>query len=271
MSFAWLTCVALFLPPVAQDSKLELINPRPTYGYLGAPRPKGAGVLPGDKSHFTFEIKNLKLDESGKAAYSIAIEIRDPEGKLVYEQKPYKSVARNFFGGATLPCSAHVEIPLDSKPGPLDWKVTVVDRSTNKSAMLEGKGKILPADFGIVHVGLFADAEAQVPMSAVGVVGDSAYLRFSAVGFARHKDKKQPQPNVHVSMRILDEQGKPTMGQPLTGKIDSDVAPDARYLPMVFGITLNRPGRFTLEVTAEDRVAKKSSQISYGLRILPLE
>jgi hypothetical protein len=225
--------------------------------------------MPGDTGHFTFEIKNLKLDDSGKASYSIAMEIRDTDGKVVYEQRPYNSVARNFFGGTTLPCSAHIDIPLDMKPGAVDWKITVTDRTTKKSATLEGKGKILPADFGIVNVGLFADAEAQVPMSAVGVVGDSAFLRFSAVGFERAKDKKQP--HVHVSMRILDEQGKPTMAQPLTGKIDADVAADARYLPMVFGITLNRAGRFNLEVTAEDRVAKKSSKVSYALRVLPLE
>lgn len=258
----------MMLLPAAQDNALELTNPRTTYGYLGAPRPK-EGMLPGDKAHFTFEIKNLKLDEAGKASYSIAIEIRDADGKLFFEQRPYNSVARNFFGGATMPCSAHVEVPHDAKPGIVDWKVTVKDRSTKQSAVITGKGKILPADFGIIRVGLFADADTRVPMSAVGVVGDSAYLQFSAVGFARDKDKKQP--NVHVSMRILDEQGKPTMREPITGKIDADVAADASHLPMLFGITLNRAGRFTVEVTAEDRIAGKTSRISYGLRVLPLE
>lgn len=267
MIFTWLPCVMILLP-VAQESKLELSNLRTTYGYLGAPRPKGA-LLPGDAAHFTFEIKNLKLDESGKASYSIAIEIRAADGKIIYEQRPHNSVARNLFGGSTLPCSAHVDVPRDAKPGDVDWKVTVVDRTTKQSAVLAGKSKILPADFGIVRVGLFADAETRVPMSAVGVVGDSAYLQFSAVGFARDKDKKQP--DVHVSMRILDEQGKPTMEKPITGKIDADVAPDAHLLPMLFGITLNRAGRFTVELTAEDKISGKTSRISYGLRVLPLE
>jgi hypothetical protein len=267
MSFAWIPCIVMLLP-AAQDGSLELVNPRTTYGYLGAPRPK-EGMLPGDTAHFTFEIKNLKLDEAGKAFYSIAIEIRDADGKLFFEQKPYNAVARNFFGGATLPCSAHVDVPYDAKPGVVDWKVTVQDRTTKKSATLAGKGKILPADFGIARVGLFADADTRVPMSAVGVVGDSAYLHFSTVGFARDKDKKQP--DVHVSMRILDEQGKPTMARPITGKIDANVPPDAQHLPMLFGLTLNRAGRFTVEVTAEDKIAGKTSRISYGLRVLPLE
>jgi hypothetical protein len=155
------------------------------------------------------------------------------------------------------------------KPGAVDWKVTIVDRTTKQTASIAGKGKVLPADFGIVHVGLFADAETRVPNSAIGVVGDSVFMHFSAVGFARDKDKKQP--DLRVSMRILDEQGKPTMAKPIIGKIDSDVPADARWLPMQFGLTLNRPGRFTIELTAEDRLAGKTSHFSYGIRDLPLE
>src|SRR5262249_1024973 len=177
MSVVCWSCLVLCLPALGED-KLELVNHRPTYGYLGPTRPK-TGSLPGDTVHFTFGIKNLKLDEHGKASYSIAIEIRDGDGKLIYEQKPYNSVAQNFLGGNLLPCSAHVEIPFDAKPGAVAWKITVTDRASKQVATSAGKGLILAPDFGIVQIGLFADAEARVPMSAVGVVGDSAYLRFS--------------------------------------------------------------------------------------------
>jgi len=268
MSLTWLPCILLCLP-AAQGDALEIVNPRATYGHLGAPRPKGVGSLPGDVAHFTFEIKNLKLDDAGKAQFSIAIEIRDQAGKLFYEQKPYNSVAQNFLGGNTLPCSAHVEIPLDAKAGDVAWKVTVVDRSTKQAASVEGKGKILPANFGIVQVGLFADPEGRVPMSAVGVVGDSAYLRFSAVGFGRGKDSMNP--SVQVSMRILDEQGKPTMAKAITSVIDKGAGPKDPYLPLQFAFTMNRAGRFTVELTAEDRVSGQRSQVLYAVRVLPLE
>ena len=89
MSFAWLPYIVLLLP-AAQDATLEIGNARSTYGYLGAAKKIGAGTLPGDAAYFTFEIKNLKLDAGGKASYSIAIEIRDEQGKVFYEQKPYK-------------------------------------------------------------------------------------------------------------------------------------------------------------------------------------
>jgi hypothetical protein len=252
---------------MVQDGKLEIGKPRLTYGYLGAPRPL-TGALPGDIVHYTFEIKNLKFDDAGKAAYSIAIEIRDEKGKLIFEQKPYNSVAQNFLGGNSLPCAAQLEIPLDAKPGPMAWKITVTDRTTKEAVTLAGKGKVLPADFGIVQVGMFGDPDARAPTSAVGVVGDALYLRFALTGFGRDKDKKQP--DTHVSMRILDEQGKPTMKKPLQGALQSGVAADASFLPMQFGLTLNRPGNFTIELTAEDRVTGKTSKVDYKLRVLPL-
>lgn len=268
MSFAWLPAVVLCLAG-APDDKLEIVNHRRTYGYLGAVKPANSGALPGDTAYFTFDLKNLKLDADGKASYSIAIEIRDAAGKIFYEQRPYNSVARNFLGGNSLPCSAHLEIPLDAKPGVVDWKVTVVDRASKQSATLTGKGKVLPADFGVVGVGLFADAETRVPMSAVAAVGDSAYMQFSAVGFARNKDTKQP--NVEFSLRILDEKGKPTMAKPLVGKIDSGVDPKEPLLGVQFGLSLNRVGRFTIELTAEDKISGKRSQVLYGIRVWPLE
>jgi hypothetical protein len=268
MSFAWLPCILLALPPVQGDT-LEIVNQRSTYGYLGAPKMKGIGSLPGDTAHFTFEIKNLKLDANGKASYSIAIEIRDAQGKLFYEQRPYNSVAQNFLGGKTLPCSAHVEIPFNAKPGAVDWKLTIKDRTSNQVAVATGKGKILAPDFGIVQVGLFADPEARVPKSAVGVVGDTAYLHFSTIGFGRGKEGEQP--DLLVSMRILDEQGKATLAKPIVAKVNAGVDPRDRQVMMQFGITLNHAGRFTIELTAEDRLTGKRATIPYAIRVLPLE
>src|SRR6476659_3927755 len=163
---------------LGQALALEVSEPRATYGHLGATRPKSGGILPGDIAHFTFGIKNLKLDDQGVAKYSVAIEIRDAKGKLFYEQKPFNTVAQNVFGGDTIPNSASVSIPLTQPPSDLTWKLTVKDRNTDKSVELKGSGKILPADFGLVRVGTFADAESRVPVAPVGVVGGTIYLNF---------------------------------------------------------------------------------------------
>src|ERR1043165_10174824 len=101
--------------------------------------------------------------------------------------------------------------------------IPLKDRTTKQTVTLSGKGKILPLDFGIVQVGFFADPEARLPISAIGGVGDAYYLHFALVGFERAKESKQP--DLAVSMRILDEQGKPTRTKSLTGKVNADVDP----------------------------------------------
>jgi len=146
---------------VGQTPALEIVEPRATYGHLGAVRPKGAGMLPGDIGFFTFGIKNLKLDDNGLAKYSVGIEVRDSAGKLFFEQKPFNTIAQNVFGGDTIPNSATISVPLNQPPTDLTWKITVKDRNTDKSVEHKGEGKILPADFGLVRVATFADAESR--------------------------------------------------------------------------------------------------------------
>src|SRR5947209_9655093 len=108
----------------AQDAPLEIANAHATYGYLGAPHPKVEGRLPGDAIFFTFDIKNMKLDDSGRASYSLLVEVTDDKGNLIYKQGPTNAVAQNYLGGDSMPCSAHLEIPLDSVPGIHHFKVT---------------------------------------------------------------------------------------------------------------------------------------------------
>jgi hypothetical protein len=246
----------------------EIVNPHGSYGYLGAPRPKGKGYLPGDVAHFSFEIKNLKTDANGRVSYSIAIVITDDSGKVFFEQKPYNSFAQTYFGGTSLPAAARIEIPLDTKPSTMHWKVTVTDRTTGKSTFQEGTGAVLPPDFGLVQIGTFSDAEGKAPMAPVGVVGGQLYLGFGVVGFARGSDK---QPNVKVSLQIRDEKGKLTTAKPLTGEVNKDIAADVRVIPLHFGLTLDRAGRFTLELSAQDQISGKTATVSLPVRILTAE
>jgi hypothetical protein len=245
----------------------EIVNPRATYGHLGAPRPK-EGFLPGDVAHFSFQIKNLKADAKDRVSYSIAIVIADEKGKVFFEQKPYNSFAQNFFGGNALPAAARVEVPLDTKPGAMNWKVTVTDRTTGKSTELKGQGKVLPADFGLVQVGTFADVEGKVPVPPVGVVGSQLHLGFGVVGFGRGKDK---QPDIKISLRIRDEKGQLTTANPLTGEVNKDIPADARVVPMHFGLALDRAGRFMIELSAHDETSGKTSMVQFPVRILASE
>lgn len=255
------------LVSAALTGQLEITEPKLTYGHLGAPRPKVAGILPGDVVHFTFGIKNLKFDENGVAKYSVGIEVRDPAGKLFFEQKPFNTIAQNVFGGDTVPGSVSINVPLTQAPTDLNWKMIVKDRTAGTSVEKSGSGKVLPADFGIVQVGTFADAESKVAVPPVGVVGGTLYLNFSAVGFGRDKDKK---PDLNVEMKILDEAGKPTLSKAMTGRIQN--APeDEKVVPLNFALSLNRPGAYTVQINARCAHGNKSATVSLPIKILPMD
>jgi len=262
----WMNTLALLILGGAPG--LEIVEPRATYGHLGAVRPK-EGILPGDIAYFTFQIKGLKFDDAGLAKYSVAIEVKDEKGNLFYEQKPFNSIAQNLFGGDSLPVSAHVVIPAETPPGNLSWKVTVTDRVANKSVEQKGAGKVLPAALGLVRVGTFADPEDRVPTPPVGVVGSTIYLSFAAVGFGR--DKKSGTPDLHVEMRILDEKKQPTMAKPLTGRVNEDIGATTRIVPLQFPLTLNRPGAFTVELSLRCAHSNETARITLPVRVLPME
>ena len=230
------------------------------------PRMAAKGRLPGDIVYFAFDIKNMKLDETGRASYTLLVEVTDDKGHLIYKQGPTNAVAQNYLGGNSLPCSAHLELPLDSVPGTHHLKVTITDRSSKKTVSLERTGKILTPDFGLVRVASFADRETKVPAASVGVVGESIYISFAPVGFSR--DKGTGQPDLHVSMRVLDDKGQPTFAKPLSGTVSKEVPAGLRLIPMQFGITLNRPGNFTIELEAADKLSGKSVKERLPLRVV---
>jgi hypothetical protein len=262
-SFAVLTVLAL--APAQEGGKLEIVNARPTFGYLGPARPR-TGILPGDVAHFRFDVKNMALDKKGRASYSLLVQVTDAKGKTRFRLGPTNAVALNCLGGDTMPCSASMEIPLDTPPGPVKLKVLVKDRVSGRQATFEGKGKVLKPGFGLVRVGAFADPEGKVPAPGVGVVGEVLYVGFAAVGFAR--GEKTGQPDLAVSLRVLDAKGKETMPAPLTGRASADVPEDMKILPMQFGLTLNRAGQFTVELSARDQVSGRMSQVRFPLRVV---
>jgi hypothetical protein len=263
-----LACV-LTVSAGPQGGKLEILNPRATYGALGAVRPKGNGALPGDVIDFRFDIKGMKLDAKGRASYSLLVEVLDASDQPLFRLGPTNAVAQNYLGGDLMPCHASLEVPLDGYKGACHLKVTVTDRATGHKGVFQTQGKILPADFGLVRVGTFADREGKVPTAPVGVVGETLYINFAAVGFARAKDKKGAQ--VEVSLRLLDDKDKATMPHPLTGQTGEDLPAELKFLPMQFGLTLNRVGRFTVELSATDRLSGKRSQVRFPLRVVDAE
>ena len=263
----WMSIVAVRLLGLqsAQTGNPSIMKDRLTHGHLGPVR-GSAKYLPGDVIFLNFEVQNMTFNAEGKAFYAIGLEMLDGKGTSLMQQKPHSATALNYLGGGVLPSAANMQVPLEAAPGVYVLRVTVIDNASKKNAVKEQKIEVLPRAFGLINVGTSADPAATIAWSPVGVVGDSIFLNFSAVGFARDQQTKQP--NLKVTMRVLDDKGQPASGVKMQGEAKSDVPESMAVVPMQFGITLNREGRFTFELTATDVLSGKTATVSYPVRVL---
>jgi hypothetical protein len=260
MMHSLLLLAALAAP--GQADGLTLADARLTYGLLG-PKRDGAKFLPGDALFLAFTVNGVTAAPDGKVHYSIALDVTGPGGKTLLRQPPRDEEVINSLGGSSLPALAQVQIGLEQAPGEYTLKVTVTDLTTKKTASLEQKAEVLPKAFGLVHLTTTADGAGQVPAGVLGV-GQSLYVNGHVVGFQRAAGG---QPAVAFELRVLDEAGKPTMTKPLTGRIDKGVPPKDPVLPGQFLVSLNRAGKFTVEIKATDEVANKTSTVSFPITV----
>jgi hypothetical protein len=253
MTTALALLVALELAP-GQAGDLTLTGAHLTYGVLG-PKRTDTKLLPGDSLVVAFDIDGITSDNQGKVLYSISTEVLDAANKTVHRQTPLELEAVHALGGNRLPAYAQVDIGLKQPPGEYTLKVLVGDRANRKSQTLTQKFTVLPPAFGLVRIATSANAEGTIPAGLLGS-GQTVWVNALVVGFARDNASKQP--NVALQLRVLDENGKATTAKPFTGSITKDLAADAPFLPLQFQMALNRPGKFTLELKANDQLANKS-------------
>jgi hypothetical protein len=252
---------ALNLAP-AQAGELTLSNLRSTYGMLG-PQRASKKYIPGDLVVVSFDIDGIKADDSGKVLYSIGLEVTDPNGKLKFKRDPRELEANISLGGNTLPAYASVPVHMDDPPGQYTAKMTVTDLSTKASKSISGNFEVLPKAFGIANVSTTLDSEMHAPAPFLGT-GQSLWVNFHAIGFERAGG----QPNLSVEMKVLDENGKPTLKKPFTGEVNKDIPEKVIALPMQFLLELNRPGKFTVELNATDKVTGKKATLSFPITVM---
>jgi hypothetical protein len=248
----------------AQAGKLDLTNARPTYGVFGVTRPD-TKYLPGDTFFLGYDIDNLKMTEVGVIYYGVATEVTDGKGKVVSKEDKAqaKITVVNHLGGNRLPASAYWSVPLDALPGEYTLKVTVIDRAAKASKELTHKFEVLPPAFGLVGLTTSYDPDDRLPSPMLGVPGQGINIHWGAVGFERDKVKKQPK--LSFEIRTLDD-GKPTLGKPFIAEV-TEVPDKMDYRG--FGMLLNRPGKFAVEISAVDSLTKKKATLKFPLTILP--
>ena len=256
---------ALSLTP-AQDGKLELSNARTTFGFLGNIRENNK-YLPGDVLFLAFDIKGMSVGKSGDIKYSLALDMRNDAGVKVFGQLPQVIASANSLGGTSLPGYAYADIGSKVAPGKYTLTVTVEDAMAKKSAKLDYQFEVLKKDFGIGRLGMWYDDRGQTWAPPVFVAGQSVWIHFITMGFDRNAATKQP--DVEVRMRVLDESGKATLPQTVAGDTKTQkVQPEVEALPWFQKIELNRPGKYKLELEAEDKVAKKTVKEVLNITVL---
>jgi hypothetical protein len=254
---------SLTLAP-GQGDGLALAGARLTHGLLGPDR-ADARFLPGDAVFLTFDIDGLTFGPDGKAAYATATELTDAAGQVIFHAPPRDQAVTLALGGHSLPAYARADLSLEQPPGDYALTVTVTDKASGKSQTLTRKFQVLPQAFGLVGLAATADRDGTLP-ACPPAVGATLWLAAGAVNFRRGGTG---QPKLALRLRVLDEQGQPTLPTPFTGRMDRDVPASATALPVQFALALTRPGTFTVELTATDELAGQTATVRYPLVVRP--
>lgn len=254
-----LTCLLAMLPE--QSGKISIENPKLLHGFPGLPRASNK-FAHGDSFYLAFDIKGIKGDAEGKLTYSMLTEVM-VDGRLEFKHESKDIEVIDSLGGDLFSAFTQLNIGMDQPDGKYTVKVTATDKKTKASASLVQEFNLSKAELGIVRIRTTADRDEKVPISAFSI-GESMWLNLSIVGFARDKAK---QPNLKISMEILDSNGKPTVQKPPVAEISKDVAPDLDLLPLQFYVSLNRAGKFTIKLKVMDQVSGKSSTLELPLEV----
>jgi hypothetical protein len=254
---------ALTLAP-EQAGSLKLTNVRTTYGVSGPARPDNK-FLPGDLFMLSFDIEGAKADAGGKVRYSIGMDVMDDQGKVVYRQVPRDLETTVAPGSKTLPAFASIQIGLDAPAGNYTVKLTVTDRAAQATQELTRTYQLLPKAFGIVRLTTTNDSDGQTP-APFFQAGKSGWINLTVVGFAR--DKAKSQPNVTVTLRVLDAKGRPALAKPQTGEVNKDIPEKAPALPLQFVLRLHQPGKYTVELQAADKITGETAKLSFPLTVV---
>jgi hypothetical protein len=252
---------------------LELTNVHLTTGPFGSKRSENK-FLPGDLLVVNFDIDSLKADpKDGMVAYQIRMEIFDNKDKRAFAQVvPPKRLL--LLGGSRVPTYAVALLDPEQEAGRYKVKITVLDIEAAKSKapdaekVLNYEFQVLPKAFGII----------QPVAAAAGFTGSDYGVSVGIVGFKRGKVKVgdlliDKMPDVTMTAQVLDESGKPIFPKAVSFDVKVLWDPELNDLtktevvPVTFPLFLNRAGRFTIVIQAEDRLGKQKKEIRLPLRV----
>ena len=264
--------------PAPPAGELKLTNVRTTVGELGPTREAGK-ILPGDVLFIAYDIEGITIDGDGLARYTMAMEVVNAAGARILpppnEPKAEPRELTEFvpLRGNKMPARAFVTVGLDQPAGEYTCKLSVTDTKTKATGSLTQKFEVAKREFGVVAVYTTYDAKGELSAPTAGQVGQTIFAQFSVASFERNPNTKQP--DVEVVCQTLDEKGAPLLTAPRKHVQDAKVPPEqqvkdgAGAFALQFPVFMNRPGKFTVEITATDRVTKKTASYKLPVTVLP--
>jgi hypothetical protein len=255
-----LPCLAFLYS--SQADHLTLTNIRTTHGPMGAVR-ADEKILPGDQVALSFDIAGAALDASGKVKYSIAMEVSNNQGKVLFRQAPRVHEAPLPPGAKVLPACATLDAGTEQPPGEYTVKVSVKDETSGGSESITRTYQLLPKGFGLVRYSTTRDPDGRLPVAALRT-GLRGWINFSAVGFER--DPATGRPDVAVDMRVVGEDGRAIL-KPVFGEVKEGTPTGAKAIPMQFEVQFTQPGHFIMDLTATDKVTNQKATLKAPLDV----
>jgi hypothetical protein len=144
--------------------------------------------------------------------------------------------------------------------------VEVRDLNAKESASFQRKFTCKPVEFAAVRVRFAQDPDGKLPAPVGGRVGQTLFVRTSAVGF----DRGGGEIDVQFDLQVFDKSGKPVTPKPIRATVhneDPAVVKQATVLNFKGEMILNRSGDFVLRLTLTDTPTKKTTTFEAPLRV----
>jgi hypothetical protein len=266
MSATLALALALSAGAPAQANGLELRNARFTQSVLGPARPDNK-FLPGDLAVLSFDAVGLKaFPDTSRVRYALGIELsKKGSTRPEFSRAGADHETVLALGGTRLSLNAVATVGMDTPPGQYVMKVTLTDRVGKGTVSVQRPFEVLPTQLGFVRVGLSYNAEQAAP--PVSVPGQTLFLNFGLVGFAR--DKKTGHPDMSCELRVLDAKGKPTTPRPFRGDVRKVKEGFERFIPFdPISFQTHRSGKFRIAMKVTDNITKKTAEHTLDLTVL---
>lgn len=245
--------------PVAPPTgAVEFRNVRATMGLLGPARKDQDRFQPGELILYSFDLVNLQSTPEGLCRYALGVEFLDSKGAILFPKEDMRlreSQALCPLAGNQVPTFAFADTDPDLKPGRYMFRVKVTDRLSGRTGTLEKSFEIVPRSFSLIRLSwMYSTSGETAP--PLGTPGQGFLLTFVVSQFS--VEDKTGRSDVEVTIKVLDESGKPVAMKPFTGQISVPEDEARRFHLIRFPFQPNRPGQFVLEITATDRKAAGS-------------